>query len=185
MATQLYTPGPTYLQLGTGAAGALEHLGWSERGVRITLDGAFEDVMTDVSGTRIPFDVLAMAEQAFITVDLNLYDEAILNKALGARTGNAALPGTMGPTTVGSLIRLEAFMYRILVYNPYETKAAMAAMNDAYNFPTGYLDAAVEIELSSRVKVQRCIFRAIPGWNQVSGGGVLYNFSKIGLVGVT
>lgn len=183
MPTQLFTPGPTFIQIGTGAVGALEHLGWSERGIRVTLDGAFEDVITDVSGTRIPFDVQAMGEQGFITADLNLYDEAILTKALNLRTGTVA--GTMGPTTVGSLLRLEGGMFRLLCYCPYEVKAAMANMRPAFNFIKAYLDAAVEIELSSRVKVNRCIFRAIPDWSQVLGGGILWNESITGLVAVT
>src|ERR1700674_3007939 len=121
MPTQNYTPGPTYLQVGTGGAGALQHLGWTERGVRITFDAAFEDVMTDVSGTRIPFDVLYEAEQAFITADLVLYDELVMNtvndRGLGGTEGN------IGFTATGSLFRQEGLTYRLLVFCPYSAKA--------------------------------------------------------------
>jgi hypothetical protein len=185
MATQLYTPGPTYLQVGLGASAALLHLGWTERGVRITFDGAFEDVITDVSGTRIPFDVLDEAEQAFVTADLVLYDEAVLN-TVNARRGfiaGASSPdteGTIATTAVGSLMRFEGFMYRLLVFCPYSQKTAYntgTGMRPGYNFLSAYLDAAREIELSSRVKIQRCIFRAIPNWSQTAGGGTLFNFT--------
>lgn len=183
MSTQLLTPGPTYLQVGTGAAGVLEHLGWTERGIRGTFDGGFEDVMTDVSGTRVPFDILYQGEQAFITADLNLYDELILNKVNPRRLGDTE--GVVATTAVGSLLRLEGFMFRLLIFCPYSAKAAFANMRPAYNFLKAHLDAAREIELSSRVKIVRCIFRAIPDWSQTSGGGILYNFSTTGIVAVT
>ena len=183
--SQVYVSGPTEVHVGVGAAGALQFFGWSENGVRINFDGGFEDVMSDVSGTRVPFDCQAMAMQAFITADMNVYNEGIYRQ-MANRVGLAASgEGAFPAGDVGYLMRTEAQagasgMFALLVYSPYSTKGVFSTMDACYNFPTAYLADSAEMELSSKAKHIRCIFRAIPGWSTTTYAGTLFNHSAAG-----
>lgn len=163
---QTYVHGPAEIHLGDqGASGSLTFVGWSEAGVRITFDGAFEDVPSDISGTRIPFDVQAMAQQAFISADINIYKETVLNEAINRLNDNAAA-GFLASGSVGTMLRLEDMAFRLLIYSPYRvSKSTVYSDMNHYNFWTAYLMDAVDVEVGTRYKRVRCIFRAIPWWN--------------------
>lgn len=174
--------GPAELYVGTGSGGALEFLGWSEAGMRFNFDAEFEDVMSDISGTRIPFDVQFMGIQAFMSGDLTVYNEPIFNKLLVRVPGGSV--GTIGAGHIGHLLNLEGGGVRTLINAPYAAKAAFTAtMQKAWNFPRAHLISPTEIDVGTRVKKIRFIFRAIPTWNQLTGEATLYDDSIVGKPG--
>lgn len=180
--SQTYVNGPAELHVGTSGQPSpndLEFLGWSESGVRISFDGGFEDVPSDRAGSRMPFDVQYMGMQAFISADVNLYNEGIYRKITGranitgsdgSETGIAAAEGRTHRYSIGFLMNQErsagaSGMFRFLVVGPYgrgvANKPAFATQDTCYNFYNAYLADAVDMELGSRYKRIRMTFRAI------------------------
>ena len=71
---RINVPGPCQIFPGVGASDSLVFLGYSENGVRIRLDGAFDDVYTDFGGPRKPVDSQFMGEDAMISMSLNFFN---------------------------------------------------------------------------------------------------------------
>lgn len=133
--------------------------------------------MTDLSGTQVPFDTQFMAQDALIHADLTKFNENVMQLVQTAISG-----GTLGAgstTAIGSLMVAESNAYRLLLYPPYLAKTFETDM-PAYNFLEAYLVDSNDIEISSGVKKVRCVWRAIPQWNEASGGWTLFNTSATG-----
>jgi len=201
--SQAYVNGPAEIYVGQGSSTGMNalFLGWGEDGVRITLNSAWENVVSDVSGTGIPFDVQYMAEEAFIHTVLTVWNESVYEIAAGRVDGNVFGAGasltcgtlmgaqscTIGgsPTApiVGTQGSRSGGASRLCIKAPYQSMSAFASMPAAYNFPVAWLDTATDLELATRYKKIRCVWRAIPQWNQANYGWVLYNASVTGLPG--
>lgn len=98
MAVNTYTVfGAALVYTGTGSAGALELLGYTEQGVDMDITEAKEEVMTDLMGTKVPQDWQDMGMMARIVTPLIALDTAVLAKVMnkGDRTtfGSVNTPG--------------------------------------------------------------------------------------------
>lgn len=89
--------GAALIYTGTGSAGALELLGYSEQGVDMDITENKEELMTDLLGTKTPQDFQDMGMMALITAPLIAVDNAVLAKVIdkGDRTtyGQINTPG--------------------------------------------------------------------------------------------
>jgi hypothetical protein len=187
MSQAIYVNGPAFWCVGTGVSNALAFLGVCEGETRITFSMEEEDIKTDISG-GVPFDVANMGEQAKISGDLVRYDEAQLLflqsrfPNVGGLTGNQ-VAGTTPAGGIGSLYSLEGNAIRFLVYAPYHGKTVFSAMVAGYNFPVAWMAGSIDTSVSTRVKKQRVIMRAIPQWTVTSTGAsaVLWNQTISGL----
>ena len=187
---QFWVNGPTYLYVGTGSAGALQKLGFTERGVHITLMGHHVPVFSDDLGPESPRDVSFMADDAFIRFDLNQFDETVwrqcvarlwnsTNQAIGA--GNLAAPGYLDAKDPGSLMSAEGYTFRLLVYAPYSVKSAYTGLN-SHNFLNAYLEGQVDTgPLGTQVKKNAGVFHAIQQ-KQTNGTWKLYDNVTTGFV---
>lgn len=198
LGAQLWVNGPAAVQVGTGSAGALQHLGFTENGVRISFDAKFEDIHTDISGPMIPHDVQMMGEQAYITLDMNKFDEVVLEHLM-VRMATAtyiaaysSLPGRPGSKAIGTLMQTESAVVRLLINAPYASKAVFfnSSTGDemplAYNFPTCYPMDAIDLDpVGLRVKKVRIIMRAVPAWDPPNYAYTLYNGTATGQATVT
>ena len=176
---QAYVNGPAEIHIGTAPTGTLTFFGWSEAGVRITFDGAFEDVPSDIAGGgRIPFDLQYMGMQAFISADVNVYKETTLYDLLNRVNDGTLDPGEIGSGEVGSLMRLEALDFRLLIYAPYAVTASTAFPDmQHHNFPHATLIDAVDVDVGTKYKRVHMVWRAIPNWNDAGDpyGATLWN----------
>ena len=173
-ASQLYVPGPSYLAVGTGANFAPEFLGvGDEQGARVVLNGRYEDVLTDLSGPAVPFDVQYFAEDCFVSITLTRVQASVLTKVqarMQSRTG-----GTIQSADVGTLMRLEQFSMPLWVKMPYVAKAAFSdTMIAGFHFHCAYPVDALERHVSTRVERPRVTFRCIPDW-ATDGSALLYD----------
>lgn len=207
--SQVYVAGPAEIHVGTGTAGALQFLGWGMQGVRIDFVGHFYDVPSDVAGTDLPFDVQQMGQQAYITSDINVYNEGIYRKIAnrtrltdggpGSAFGDGPTEGELVDFGMGFLLAGETIpasvgssgMFGLLVFPPYAggfggaKKVAFTTEDQAYRFPVAYLDDAAVMELGSRFKKIRMVFRAITFFSpQVRYSGILYDHNSNGRVGI-
>ncbi len=84
MAVNTYcTFGSALVWTGTGTAGALELLGYTEQGVDIDITENKEELMTDLMGSKTPQDFQDMGMIARIVAPLIAVDTAVLNKIIG------------------------------------------------------------------------------------------------------
>lgn len=174
MASQLYVPGPSHMAVGSGTAYAMEYLGLGDdQGCRIVLNGRFEDVLTDLSGPMVPFDVQWFAEDIFVSVTLTKVEATVLAK-LQARIFEQT-GGSIASADVGTLMRLEGKSMPLMIQFPYETKSVFTGqMIAGFRFPIAWPADAIERHASTRVERVRVTFRAIPDWN-TDGSGLLYD----------
>jgi hypothetical protein len=177
LATAFRVTGPVQIFVGTGADGALQFLGWSETGVRVTLNGEFEDVLCDIGGPKIGTDVIYQGIDAHITCDVIKYDEAVLT-ALQARVFSGT-SGGIAANTIGALMVSQSQGQRLLLNCPYST--IYNDMIAAYNFLATYLEGPVDVETGTKVKKARCVWRAIPVWAATGGTATLWNTSTTGM----
>ena len=175
--SQLFVTGPAEIYVGAGGSG-LEFLGYTDEGVRIQLQGAFEDVFADLGGRRVPIDSLFMGEQAVMTCNLIRFNELVY-KHCAKRIPSQSARGTYLSNKVGTLMIQEAEAYRVLIDAPYRSKTAFLTM-EAYNFPTAWLDAGTDIGTGTKAKTINCIFRALPAYSLANTNFPLYNNSVTG-----
>jgi hypothetical protein len=80
--SQPYCTGPvdvwTSLPGFGGGGGTPFFLGWGQRGPRISVRRGWEPVWCDLSGTQIPFDLMYEGQEAYVTIELSKYNEAVL-----------------------------------------------------------------------------------------------------------
>lgn len=138
MANQVNIAGLAAIKVDTGAAHALELLGYTRDGAQITFDGFFHDVPTDENGGEAgpPTDVQYMGETAKITLRMSKYDPAVADKVVSRVYGTAA--GTV--SAVGTLMIGGGFTYRLLIHSP----------TTPFNFLTVMFREAIEINKGTK-----------------------------------
>jgi hypothetical protein len=174
MSTQGYVPGPCQIFVGTGGAGAYQFLGWSERGVRVTLSAAYEDIVSDFGGPRVPVDSQFMGEQATSNFVLNRYDETVLQTILKRRVGSGVTAGAIEANGLGSLMVAQGYAYKVFLYSPYYVESFYSTMVPCYVFSGSWVDDDAMIPLSVQLKRPEIRFRHIPVWNAIAASATLY-----------
>lgn len=161
MAAVIQVPGAALVKTGTGAAGALETLGYSINGIEISTELLSEDVPGDQNGGEggVPLDIQAYGQIARIRMELSVWDFSIAGKVRSQLNSIAA-----GTSPVpGSLIFANSYAYRLLILP--------VTAGDAMNFLQAVPRDPVAINLGT--KFARLIFDWI-AYPPV-GGGVLWN----------
>ena len=158
MATQPYYDGPCLIRVGTGSAGALEDLGYTEDGADVDIEGFFENVWGDQGGgpSGVPIDVQYFGELARIRLTLTKWDAAIADKVVPRVNGATA--GT--PATPGTLMFQESKSIRLL----------LSPTSRPLNFPRAFLRGNYQI--NKGVKHSKIIFEFEC---HKDGSGVLFN----------
>ena len=124
MPSTVHTLGPARIRVDTGAANALEELGYSAEGVTIREEARRLDVPGDENGGSegVPIDIQYLGQIHFVTFELTKYDELILDKLTPRIYGGTA--GTEG--TIGTLLVANGF--RLLIHSTTEPRNYLLAM---------------------------------------------------------
>ena len=185
-ASQLFVPGPAFIYFAPFTAydtpGSYVYLGESEGDVNVSDDAAWEDIIVDQSGPRVPFDLAYMAEECYIQFTLVKYVEAAW-EALATRVAGTTW-GTIEAGQVGTLVRQEGKCYAFAITSPYQSKAAYASMPPGYTFKNGVMHNNWDMSLSTQRQRKRVVLRCIPDW-QVDGSGILFTPTIPSLPAVT
>lgn len=180
MGRQFFVSGPTSISVGTGVAGALEFLGFSEGGISVEFNAEFDDVLCDIGGGKLPTDVIFQGMDAFIRAEVSNYDETVMTSLLARVFSGGS--GSIPAGTMGSLMNAQSQSQRLLLMSPYSSLTAFSTMIPAYNFLSTYLVGSASVELGTKVKKWRLVWRAIPIWTVSAGlsSGTLWNESVTG-----
>ena len=153
--TDLHVNGPALVQVALNGS-AYSNLGYTDDGVRATINTYHEDVMTDDYGSSIPGDVQFMGQDANISLPMVRWDAATMASVLGLIRNNSA--GAHLQADIGTLLiagskfmglRIQAIQRTGLTAEPVHTFA--------YAFPI----QSAELSLSTRVSRINLTFRAI------------------------
>jgi hypothetical protein len=178
---QIYVAGPCEIHVGVGTAGSLVFLGWSEAGVRISIQPGWDDVPSDLAGSRVPHDVQAMGEQAFISYDLKVWNESVYAQCAARWNPFTGPRGVQPVGAVGGLMVTEGAAYRLLVYSPYAALKPSQAAQSHYNFFRSWVAGPDDIApVGTRAKKIRIVHRAIGSYDPLTGGWPLYDGSAAG-----
>lgn len=102
---------------GTGGAGALELLGYTEDGVDIDVTENVSPIMTDLFGPETPQDFQSMGMVARITMPLIAFDRTVLNKVTGK--GDRTTVGLTN--TPGLVMGVAGHAFRLGIACPADT----------------------------------------------------------------
>lgn len=150
--------GPALIQVDTGAANALEDLGYTANGAEIEFRGFFGDVPGDENGGESgpPIDVQYFGEIAVVRLELTKYDAAILDKLVCRLYGGTA--GT--PGTAGTLMFNDSKTYRLLI----------KPTTLPFNFPRAIYRGSRVVNRGTKFSREVCEFEC-----HKNASGVLYN----------
>ena len=99
----------------------------------------FEPVMSDLSGTKVPFDILLEGEDAIISGVFTRYNESVYAAMDSIGNLNPAFRGIEGTYERGSLMLAEGLAYPLYMQFPFSAKAAMAGLPPGYRLFAAYL----------------------------------------------
>lgn len=113
MAAIVNVAGPVQIKTGTGSASALEALGYTINGARITSQPYFSDVPGDENGGNEgpPIDIQNFGQIDIIRLEMSKYDAAVWAKIVPFLKGGTA--GAVG--TVGTLVFSGSADFRVLL----------------------------------------------------------------------
>lgn len=186
--SQIYVNGPAGLYIGApSGAGQMSapayFLGYGRGGqaggVDIDIDDGEEEVYTDLSGDKIPFDILMYAERATIKCDLTQFNEAVLTPIL-ARLGGGT-PGSYPALADGSLMLTEGKSFRLLIDTPFKVKPAFLTMAGPFNFFNAWVMGSVPRSIGNKQSVIRLAFGALPTRNLATLSSILFDNNANGI----
>jgi len=163
MAAAVQVTGPAEIQVGTGAAGALEKFGYTRNGAEIVSEGYWINVPGDENGgdEGPPIDVQFIGETARIRVELTKWDTTA-----AAEVESRFVGGTGGvPGAAGTLMFSGSKAMRLLV----------KPTTGARNFPRAFPRFAIEVNKGTRFSTLVVEFEA-----HKDATGVLWNTSIVG-----
>lgn len=157
------------------------------RGPRISVRRAWEPVFTDISGTRIPFDLLYEGIEAYVTVEFSRYNFSVLRQLQTTPTAlSGADPlGGIKPFLDtgfdrGTLMLTEGVNVALYLQFPFSAAGPFThpAMNNAANgpipsgllFPGAIFEGPDEMETGTAPLTTMVTFHCLGLYTPVSGG---------------
>lgn len=182
MSTSLVVGGPSQWYVGiqgTLASPTYVFLGWCESDSRVSPSGEFETVLGDYGGTRVGVDWQFMGEEAFISGDLVRTNEEVLAACTArVRGGTSGQGGVVAGSnySLGGLMITQGLALSLCIVCPYASLGAFAAVSApaCYTFPAAWLEGSYDASLSTRRKIWRMNWHAVPVINPISNTSVLY-----------
>lgn len=190
----VHVTGPAHVFIGLpqgfGAVSkTVVYLGTTQDTPRIVLRPASEEVMNALSGCKVPFDLIDQSEEAFIGLDLSRFNQGVIDdvRARSTLSNSQSVANNQGkrkPGDIGTLAITENADMIVYVTHPYSGKPVFAAngMQAGNRFlhcvPIGPDDLG---PLSTRARLEHLMFRAIPGYDPVTGDLNLYDHVMDGL----
>jgi hypothetical protein len=131
-----FVAGPVQVWVGSGTAGALEYLGYTINGVRITERTFITGIPGDENGgdSGPPVDYQKFGDQHFINLELGKYVNSVLVK-VASRWNNP----TGAAIAVGTLFNCNNYSFRVLLIGPNFTRNYVSCipMDDIERAPLG------------------------------------------------
>lgn len=186
---QAWCTGPVHFYCGVASGGA-QYLGTTEGRPYEDSQPGWEDLLNDVAGAVVPYDVSFQLEQSYFGGVFTRFRRDTYDKIRARpRSGAGDVAGTFAAGDVGTLMLTEGFAFQVWMLNAYGqlSLTPKAAMNNANGvLPGGVRYAAAWLHkhrddkgtTPNRITM---LFRAIPVYSAVTLGSVLYDSNIIGL----
>ena len=164
----------------------VQFLGHTEAGPDINHRFEREPVMSDLSGSRIPFDVMFQGETAIVGLTLTRWNSAIMDAVEKGLNTASALLGSDGDLARGTLMQLEGATYPLVLISEHRTKATMTAagMETGRRYLFAVPDQLTDIR-GRRANKKRISFFCHSGYNAATRRFQLYDFDVASAFGVS
>jgi hypothetical protein len=145
---QGFVSGPVDIWCGVGSGGAPLFLGHGQRGPRIQVRRAYQDMWCDLGG-GIPFDKAYAGAMGIVSVELSRWNENVLRIIQDAAVTNSTFtvaPGLNDPGEVGSLMVQEGIAYNLFLRFPHSAKPSYATQPLGFRFVAAFLEGPDDFE---------------------------------------
>lgn len=119
--------GTAFVYVGTGSAGALQLLGYTEQGVDVDTTENKTEIMTDLFGDKTPQDFQDMGMITQVIIPLIAYDTVVMQQVLGR--GDRTVWG--GLNTPGIALGQSGYGFPVSISAPLATGSAGSAVPPA------------------------------------------------------
>lgn len=179
------------------ASGLPQYLGTTEGRPYDDSQPGWEDLLNDVAGAVVPYDVSSQLQQAyfggvFTRFRYDTYQLISTYPRAGGAAGPPGTPGAFAAGDVGTLMLTEGQAYPVWMVNAYGSgsltpKAAFVG-SPSGTLPGGVRYAAAWLHKSREEKGTTplritVLFRAIPVYNASTLGALLYDTNILGVPG--
>ncbi len=185
---QPYCTGPVLIYVQPAGFGSPQFFGTAERFPQQQITPEWEPVYNDMSGQRLPLDILYEGEEAYVTADVTRWNERLMASMMARPSGL----GTRGRNVfgdIGSIMVLEGFAFPLWLRFPYSAKAvfqnaANGPMPDGFHFLAAHLKGPDSYTgLGTGPKKIRCIWHCMRIFSPPSNF-LLYDQNMAGLPAV-
>lgn len=148
--------------------------GWGESAPDPEFLPEYENLMSDLGGTRKPWDKIFEGADARVSITSTIWDEDVLQSCMSYT--KTSLPGVVGNYDVGTLMHAEKRSYQLWLVYPYQVKPFMAAANmrKGYHFYGAMIEGPVRRKQGTGGnKVSLSWYCGIP---RINGIGACYDF---------
>ncbi len=124
MAVNRYTVnGPSFIYVGTGSAGALELLGYTEAGADMDVTENKSEIMTDLFGPMTPQDFQDMGAMVRVVTPMIAVDDAVMAKIMmrGDHTGGGVIATAGLINTPGTVIGVGGYAFRVVIASTFDS----------------------------------------------------------------
>ncbi len=192
---QAWCTGPVHFFCGV-ASGEAQYLGTTEGRPYEDSQPGWEDLLNDVAGAVVPYDVSSQLEQAYFGGVFTRFRrdtyEKIRTRPRAGGAGPSGTPGTFAAGDVGTLMLTEGQAYQVWMQNAYglaslTPKAAMGVpvgpagtLPGGVRYPTAWLHKHRDDKGTTPNRLT-LLFRAIPLYFPGTLSSVLYDENIAGL----
>jgi hypothetical protein len=148
----------------------------------------FSPFYSDETGRKVPNDVSFDMEHAFITADVNRYNEDLYQDMLLRQRAGGTIETPVGSyefTSMGTMVLSEKNPIELWIVFPNSVLAAYQGMPAGYHFPNAIFsgpDRLDDLGVSDRAIAMS--WHALPDVNVTGDGFLLYDFDISGTAGV-
>jgi hypothetical protein len=187
---QLYCTGPAHVFVSVykSTLPAIAYLGTCEDAPRIKIVRKWREIHNDIGGDEA-FDRSYMGRAALISLDLNRFDEDVMQRIEAMPNAIVGRDGAELFGDIGTIVGLEAASLGIYVQFPYSVKAAFqvapSQMPAGYRFPRCVPLDDEMYPLGTKARKNNIAFVAQRIYNPTTGDFLLYDHNMTGLPAVS
>lgn len=163
--------------------GPFVFLGTAEVSPRIEVRPAWDPIFNDLGG-KIPFDLAYQGEEAFTSVTLTRWNEAVFAALQNRGNYQSLLRGFDGPYDIGTLALAEAANFATVVLFPFSAKQYYSAngMPPGYRFLQSVLEGPDVLDpLGTRARKIQLLMHHLRYFNPTNFSFTLYDHNVAGM----
>lgn len=191
---QSYNSGPVHMYVGVveqppyipwQSTPTPAYLGMCEAAPQPSFNPEFVPMHADATGKK-PYDVVFMGEDAFVSADITVYNEAVYQEItrrprFGKKASDSTSPvgGTVAAGDIGTMMQTEGFTFALWLHFPYFSK--FGDMPKGYRFISSYVKGPDNPTIGTQPNKRRIQFHCLGAYDNVSGKVRCYDQNFTGI----